>query len=319
MNNQVKVSLTQLYKDSQTEAIVCNGKLMLICDQRYLPEIGMLGWSKTNGYFICKQKFTKDQKDLHEICVVLPVIFSPLETIEPSDRWINTINPILGVQLATAEDIKHISGNDIIHCRKVLAVTENLSTKHLQAIVDGKLRDGDEVFVACCISLPAQDGTDAYEYFVAHNGYSQITLFNSKHKVFSSEEKLKQLASLLQESGIRKYTCTSGWGYSQIERDIVDLLQDNRKVEFAKSLIENFDARWEMFQATPQDLIGKTVISIRAGFASATAGRIMVIDTADEHNIHLIQPPGSTSASELAPLGWGCKFSDKHNSFIFVK
>lgn len=37
------------------------------------------------------------------------------------------------------------------------------------------------------------------------------------------EEGLKKLVKLLEDAGVRKYTCINNWGYSQIERDIVEL------------------------------------------------------------------------------------------------
>lgn len=44
------------------------------------------------------------------------------------------------------------------------------------------------------------------------------------------EKPLQLLASLLEKEGLRKYTCiTSGWGYSQVERDIVTTLTNWQK------------------------------------------------------------------------------------------
>lgn len=40
----------------------------------------------------------------------------------------------------------------------------------------------------------------------------------------AKDEKLEQLANLLKEKGLRRYLNINGFGYSQIERDIVDLL-----------------------------------------------------------------------------------------------
>lgn len=40
------------------------------------------------------------------------------------------------------------------------------------------------------------------------------------------DEKLQKLVNLLEKAGVRKHTCINNFGYSQLERDIVDLFQD---------------------------------------------------------------------------------------------
>lgn len=52
-----------------------------------------------------------------------------------------------------------------------------------------------------------------------------------EQKVVSTELKLQQLASILEQAGIRKYTCINGFGYSQVERDIVQLLSPSASKE----------------------------------------------------------------------------------------
>ncbi len=53
-----------------------------------------------------------------------------------------------------------------------------------------------------------------YDAFIA--GYNEA---NNKNQ----EEYLAKLAELLTKHNVRKHTCINGWGYSKVERDIVDL------------------------------------------------------------------------------------------------
>jgi len=48
--------------------------------------------------------------------------------------------------------------------------------------------------------------------------------------------KLKQLAELLERADVRKYTCINKFGYSQLERDIVDLFE--QKQMFSRKEVE---------------------------------------------------------------------------------
>jgi len=113
-----KVKNTEPYKDAQADTIVCKGKL--IC--------GNVG------------SFSK-LMDIEELRGKLrPIIISQNETIEFGDKYYGIDNNI-----HTFENGCYYSDE----ARKILALPENFSPKHLQAIVDGKLKYGDEVFVEC--------------------------------------------------------------------------------------------------------------------------------------------------------------------------
>ena len=57
---------------------------------------------------------------------------------------------------------------------------------------------------------------------------------------------LEKLIELLENYGVRKHTCINGWGYSQIERDIVSLFipepepQEQRPFDKLKELWEGY-------------------------------------------------------------------------------
>lgn len=53
--------------------------------------------------------------------------------------------------------------------------------------------------------------------------------------------KLKLLSKLLEDAGVRKYTCINGFGYSQLERDIVDTLSNDKKNQVQYTEQEVYD------------------------------------------------------------------------------
>lgn len=67
-----------------------------------------------------------------------------------------------------------------LECKKILALPENFSPKHLQAIVDGKTKDGDKVLVECVgFNYPHQERDFVDHYEIKLNSEQHITL----HKV----------------------------------------------------------------------------------------------------------------------------------------
>lgn len=113
MINQVKVKQTETYKDSQGEHIVCKGKLII--PMRDNNNDGK-GWLK-------------------------PIIISETEKIEVDD-WGYGMDGLFEYKGSV-----NIDGGRLPN--KVLALPEHFSPKHLQAIADGKLKDGDKVYVEC--------------------------------------------------------------------------------------------------------------------------------------------------------------------------
>ena len=122
MKNQVKVNNTQKYSDSQGEHIVCEGKLIEV------------------------EVFKSDKLRF--------IIISETEEIEVGDHfiWIDSLEQ--GIKKAIPMDV-YIASNEIPidligeTGRKILALPEHFSNKHLQAIVDGKMKDGDKVLIKC--------------------------------------------------------------------------------------------------------------------------------------------------------------------------
>lgn len=169
---QPKVKQIEQYSDSQGEHIVCRGKLLLL-DQPL---------------------------DLYSI------IISEREEIELGDlvyheRMFTT--GVTGIYKAVDRrsngDFKFVFIDDpsiffyATKSHKILTLPEHFSDKHLQAIVDGKLKDQDKVLIKC-----TRGDVEREEYFevdialnwkVYLNQQNHITLFPAKQ---SLEDSIKQ-------------------------------------------------------------------------------------------------------------------------------
>lgn len=150
-----KVQDTVSHKTSQGDVIVAKGKLILIPvhDKKGLVTIpnNFGGWNHFN-----------------------PIIISDKEIIEIGDYAYEGWHKELW--------LSNVKGNNINHC-KVLALPENFSPKQIQAIIDGKLKEDDEVYVECAESPTGgnrigYDEADMFDY-VKLNNQNQIIL----HKI----------------------------------------------------------------------------------------------------------------------------------------
>ncbi len=141
-----KVSKTHVFKDSQGEHVVTNGKLLLVrCteqinnDRLYIKEVTNFG-TKQSGYIPFIIAYKEEPINIGD-----SVLFVPN----------NIENKILNVIFIEGDiiTIKYDNGRIIdVHkdnLIKILVKPDNLSKKHIQSIVNGKLRDGDEVYVEC--------------------------------------------------------------------------------------------------------------------------------------------------------------------------
>lgn len=165
---QPKVKQIEQYSDSQGEHIVCRGKLLLL-DQPL---------------------------DLYSI------IISEREEIELGDlvyheRMFTT--GVTGIYKAVDRrsngDFKFVFIDDpsiffyATKSHKILTLPEHFSDKHLQAIVDGKLKDGDEVYLKCDWGIRRQDSINKKIHLIYLDSQNHITLFPAKQ---SLEDSIKQ-------------------------------------------------------------------------------------------------------------------------------
>jgi len=95
--------------------------------------------------------------------------------------------------------------------------------------------------------------------------------------------------------------------------------------QFAEQIVPDFEGRWEMYNMTPEELIGKTVVSIRSGFSSMDGGQIMKVESMREFNgniqIHLEPTLDSLIYDDEREthLGWSCDWDDRYNSFVIYE
>lgn len=132
-----------------------------------------------------------------------PILISETEKIEVGDWAYNLKTKEL--KQATTQDGAILSG--MTWC-KVLALPEHFSPKHLQAIVDGKLKDGDKVLVECEKKDYRGDwdyvgnNNSVYktEHFIKFNSSNHITLRKTEEKMYTREESINHLAVYIRET-----------------------------------------------------------------------------------------------------------------------
>ena len=182
MENQVKVKQVQQYSDSQGDHTICEGKLLFI-QYDYGTHPNKIGE-------ICNFGGEYRIAGVSDVGypVVRPIIISETEEIEAGEWIIFGENRLL-LKVKSVE--KHEDTITLINrdgeliirylssCRKVLALPKQFSPKHLQAIVDGKMKDGDKVLVNCVIKR--KDGKNIY--YISINQQNHITLFPAKQSL----------------------------------------------------------------------------------------------------------------------------------------
>jgi len=164
MKNPIKVKTTKIYKNSQERHTVCKGKLVLVVVNEptllHIEADGLL-------MFYDNPCIYSNSKNIS------PIIISKTEEIEIGDNYLDRLNTIQicsskkenilypGVANSIGSkkgigfnkfslQVYHKDFLKLSDCFKILALPENFSSKTLKDIVDGKLKDGDDVFVEVC-------------------------------------------------------------------------------------------------------------------------------------------------------------------------
>lgn len=177
---QVKIKKTETIKDSQKgDVIVAKGKLVLI-EKPYNNELNTIVKCRCNNgttnvtFSFVKEIYNvplgkafntlKGDKTYHGadfvgniLNKITPIIISETEEIEKGDKRAYS-NPYYKGEWEIVENEFPYSEGDSEYC-KILALPEHFSPKQLQAIVDGKMKDGDEVYLECNTS---EDNMDSY-------------------------------------------------------------------------------------------------------------------------------------------------------------
>ena len=187
--NQIKVTNTQQYSDSEDEHIVCQAKLNLV---ESIIFQGSLCRNEEGN--ICFPENTKTASKW-----LIPILVSETEEIEEGDKALYKDSSGYLILTLKAKDADRYWWEDNSCSRvenevyKILALPENFSNKHLQDIVDGELGDGDKVLIKCVSIANVVDHPLGplmeYNEVIDVDDQNRITLFPAQP---SLEEVLEQ-------------------------------------------------------------------------------------------------------------------------------
>jgi len=124
---------------------VVEGKLLLI--ETHWEENKYLIFKKSDGrLFLCEPFLGINSDGDSKGKCYKPIIISETENIESGDKW---WMPFTGDIIHTKEDKDYGAFEPNGMGKKVLVLPEQFSPEHMQAIVDGKMKNGDKVLVEC--------------------------------------------------------------------------------------------------------------------------------------------------------------------------
>ncbi len=202
MNKPLKVKETQSYKDSTGEKIVHKG---------ILKRIEVLSSGQ-----VCPLGLTDSDEYTYKYIVI-----SETENIEENDWVYNSYSG--GMYLVTPTNLnyaRYYKNTQIVF--KIIVLPKQFSPETLQAIEYKIYKDGDEVFIECIEFTDSLEQKHLkYEINLTKN-YANMLPINKNNALV--EKGLKILKEELEKSDVRKYTCVNGFGYSQLERNIVEKL-----------------------------------------------------------------------------------------------
>jgi hypothetical protein len=182
-----KANSTVSLKTSQGDVRVKEGTLVLIINDKYLPEIGMIGKNAVHPLFMWTQAHKDGFKNLveyHKTAVVQPIIISTKDRIEIGDKIYHKADgKVITYTKEIAAD-KALNNPSTYGYYKVLVLPEQFSSKQLQAIVDGKMKEDDQVYVQCKRVGYQHMSAD----FVELDSFNHATLHKIERKLYTKEE-----------------------------------------------------------------------------------------------------------------------------------
>lgn len=168
-NNSVKVSKTEPYGN----AIVCRGKLRLI-----EADNGLFSQTERGEFNLMPNNVTIPKG-------YNPIIISKTEKVVVGDMVNNAYQEIIDY----TEELEKIYGKYDCCFTKILALPENFSTETLKCLIEGTIKDGDEVFIECEKELKndvVEDGSKYIEWTeskIKLNKENYINIFPAKKEV----------------------------------------------------------------------------------------------------------------------------------------
>lgn len=183
--NKIKVNKTETYKDEKGIHTVCKGKLVLIkCDIKGSLICGVRN-KVPNGKYLY---FTEDMRlgTSQDVDFFKPIIISETDqqdSLNKGDNILFTGSDGLqeiyeyiecdGYGMGVLDSNKNRCTIAYSHTARILALSEQFSPEILQDIKDGKLKDGDDVYIEC------------YNHILADKVFEQrILLTNDNIKLF---------------------------------------------------------------------------------------------------------------------------------------
>lgn len=185
----MKARLTRLMSEGKVynDVPVAEGKLVLV-EIKYNGKANPNVISLNKGYY-------------------QPIIISETEKIEKGDWVYATVSKSIHQVTRTRQSRNDATLTILIEgdfcwecsinlCRKVLVLPEHFSTKHLQAIVDGKMKDGDKVLIECERVGIHHMSAD----FIKFNTFGYIILHKIEEKTYT-EKDMYDIASIAWATG----------------------------------------------------------------------------------------------------------------------
>lgn len=183
---QPKVSNVQKHEDSQSSCVVVSAKLVFVKADKDEEHKDYVSSNQKEGFGELEK----------------PILISE-EEIEKGDYGFIS-NEIVKIDKINGEHAEFDGRRCLAYCiKKVLALPEHFSDKHLQAIVDGKMENGDGVLVKC--DKKYYDGLTCppFAFIISLDQQNHITLFPAKQslgKALKSEGHItdKELDDILE-------------------------------------------------------------------------------------------------------------------------
>ena len=253
-----KVKKTHVFKDSQGEHIVASGKLLLLrCVEQpnvkvYIKEVTNHG-TKQTGYIPFIVAYQEEPIYAHDKII--------------HDGKILTVKENKGKYVSTIE----LSFIDIRLdlCKKILVKPDNLSQKHLKAIQDGKLRDGDEVYIDCKENRKYDDNN------IYINSEFTVNIVNHVARLFKSpNSNIIQVLDIQEKASKGNWKVGLKWAFSEkvMGLEIVEVSTDKGDDGLGEWLAkvrgntkEQAIANAKMFASAP--LVLKALLSARQELA----------------------------------------------------
>jgi hypothetical protein len=187
-----KANSTVSLKTSQGDVKAFKGKLIILVTDKAPGSVGDFCDHGNNGYVIINEEIVSNPdhsifaKKFYKIAT--PIIISETERIEVGHAIYHPLDK--EVIIYTKEMAAGPINNPAEYgYKKVLALPENFSPKHLRAIVDNKMKNGSEVYVQCKRVGYQHMSAD----FVELDSNNYITLHKIEQKMYTKEELIATL------------------------------------------------------------------------------------------------------------------------------